>query len=982
MADPNQRGYPQGNPGYQTGHRGPGNIVYVSPSGAPGGGAPQQQQPVQQQYQQAQYQQQAYAQPQQQQGYAQPQQIPQTPIGQLQQAMSFMSAIYKEQMSGPTPQQQQALLIQQQQQQQARILQLQAQQQAQQAQQQALLMQQQAMLMSGGIQPIVYPGVGVPVPVPVPVPVNPAIVPIAPIVAQQQQQHPLPPIPQGHPSTSTEESGKIEGIIGQLMMPMDMHRHMLWLQTLGQLMEQSQTAAGVVAKLSGVKVILQVMHWHPDFQPLQSQAIFCLWNLASDPTDSYKTDIARNGGIEFILKAMERPPADLDLHRNALGALSTLVQNLECKDRLNNNQGANFALVSMHHFPDDDRVQRRCLILLGGLVKASPSVNGGKGEFDRRPRDAILERSGIDIVLSAMKRFPADRLLQMSALDVVMGISMGSEKGRRLMVSKGVVNLIISAVRQFMDIIGIQVAALGALKALVEGVSRGKEVEVVKAIGDRGVINAVMGSIKQVSATVDMQVLGLELFEKVMIVDDGAKVGFMGSGGTQFVLGILEDCLKNKAAIQACLKCLAGLGKVVGSSIGANNVAGVKGLLDSMRRFPDNPTVQMLAMESLAEVLSPRPVDAGDLKSGELTAADPSAARSGFISLFVLDGVQLLAPVLADGIPVIQSALGRFPDDVFVLMATSKAFAALAGTAKLRSQIKSSHALWSLLGNVQGFPDALELQISAARAIQALASGAYAPTLAASLLISTANSEDDEVNRRAMVEMNVIDHLVNTSARFLNSPGPRPVALHAHVLAALAALAQTHENKIAVADKGGIKFTVNMMNGFQDEDDLQFAGLALLSKLALIRENKAIIRRMLGIDAIVASMSHFLFLNKPYLLRAAMDALTVLGKNPENRSVIVTNGGLRCILTFMEMYVQSPEQQIPAIDTLNALLDKDNVKNFTEERVLDKVGSTMKRFPRRIDIQISCRLFSEHYALVNRRDRVMRGGTTAGGGAS
>ena len=87
-----------------------------------------------------------------------------------------------------------------------------------------------------------------------------------------------------------------------------------------------------IAKQGGIDAIIKALGMHPDHAGVQQQGCGALWTLAYN--DDNKVEIAKQGGIDAIIKALDNHPDLAGVQQNGCKALTNLASNDDIKQEI------------------------------------------------------------------------------------------------------------------------------------------------------------------------------------------------------------------------------------------------------------------------------------------------------------------------------------------------------------------------------------------------------------------------------------------------------------------------------------------------------------------------------------------------------------------------------------------------------------------------------------------------------------------------
>ena len=176
-----------------------------------------------------------------------------------------------------------------------------------------------------------------------------------------------------------------------------------------------------IAKMGGIKVILDGMKRHVEDAGIQGAGSALLLNLIGPDNDNEKT-ITKMGGIKVILDGMRMHESDADNQRIGCNALAHLaLDNLDNARSIAEMGGIKVVLDAMKRYESNAGVQTSGCAALCTLMKSYESNAGvqtyGCGalctfNLSHDIRKTIVKLGGIKVILDAMKRHESNADIQ------------------------------------------------------------------------------------------------------------------------------------------------------------------------------------------------------------------------------------------------------------------------------------------------------------------------------------------------------------------------------------------------------------------------------------------------------------------------------------------------------------------------------------------------------------------------------------------
>lgn len=203
-----------------------------------------------------------------------------------------------------------------------------------------------------------------------------------------------------------------------------------------------------VLELQGIHVILDTMRRFDGDPRLLHTACYALHQIGFIP--SQRAIILSNGGIDLLLRSLDRHMDDVALVDLCLSALSKLSD----EDNLVGREVIPLILKSMKRWPDEQSIQGHDLVLMLRAVGGEP----------------IPHKASIRLILAAMKKFQESASLQFfgcAALREILERTNGREALDAIS-SEGGIECILTAVKKHNGIFGLQPMALLVLMHIWE----------------------------------------------------------------------------------------------------------------------------------------------------------------------------------------------------------------------------------------------------------------------------------------------------------------------------------------------------------------------------------------------------------------------------------------------------------------------------------------------------------------------------------
>ncbi len=329
-----------------------------------------------------------------------------------------------------------------------------------------------------------------------------------------------------------------------------------------------------------VTAIIAGMRTHASHKAAQARACAALWSLATQDKE-LKSSIARAGGSDALLAAVNYHSQDLVVMEQGLGALWSLAADADSKtDIISGGLTTLLALMRLHH--TDAMIQEKCL----GIIWQLGTIAGNKR--------TLASAGAISATLAAMRVFMrhAAGVLE-QACGVVMVLALEKET-RNDLAAEGGIELLVEALRAHPLLDGVAGSALGGLMNLGGRPDAELQVKIVAA-GSIPVILAAMRAHK--SKAVQMRGSGA-----VRVLARGSvenQLALFKAGAIPVLLEAMRTLDDPDALVRVCgaLRDLACT-----SDTHAEIATGGELLLQAVQHYPAHAALQKEALSTLQEL--------------------------------------------------------------------------------------------------------------------------------------------------------------------------------------------------------------------------------------------------------------------------------------------------------------------------------------------------------------------------------------------